>query len=237
MWESVALHHLGRPEDALSWIHGEIGKLELDLGHAGGRSTDALAAAYTVKSLILCWSGRHDAAEQLARETIARFPQAGTTDLAALMLVKCCHARGEFAAAERLVRERLRHASTNLLMQHCLAETLAEQEKDLVEALRLALHCVQQQPDNSDFIDTLAWTLFKARNYDEALEYHRRATEAERINPVQLARMGHCLLKVGRLHEAHSNWEQARDLLRARPNLDPYETKMLSDVERLLATR
>ena len=54
---------------------------------------------------------------------------------------------------------------------------LSEENRDLEKAAQMSYRTVQAEPDNSTFLDTYAWILFKQKKYADALQYIDMAVE------------------------------------------------------------
>jgi tetratricopeptide (TPR) repeat protein len=230
----VALHYLGRKADSTKWIDQLISRVEK--AHAEAAATDEqLGAAYQIKAVFLWQTQQYEALELFARHMLTRFPNAKAADVMCALLGGLYAGRGELAEYEPLARQRLKLNPGNIIAQNDLAETLAEQGKDLNNALLLARNCVRQEPDNIAYLDTLAWTLFKLGRYEEALTYHQRACKGDSPEALALMRMGDCLLKLGRKEEARQSWQRGRARLDAKPCPNVFDAKVLADLRRRLA--
>ncbi len=77
---------------------------------------------------------------------------------------------GETDLAIRQLRQAHALAPANDTYANALGYTLADANRELPEAHRLIALAVQKQPDNSAFLDSLAWVHFRAGNLPAALE-------------------------------------------------------------------
>ena len=59
---------------------------------------------------------------------------------------------------------------------------LSEENRDLEKAAQMSYRTVQAEPDNSTFLDTYAWILFKQKKYADALQYIDMAVENDTAN-------------------------------------------------------
>ena len=61
---------------------------------------------------------------------------------------------------------------------------LSEENRDLEKAAQMSYRTVQAEPDNSTFLDTYAWILFKQKKYADALQYIDMAVENDTARSV-----------------------------------------------------
>ncbi len=64
-----------------------------------------------------------------------------------------------------------------------LAYLLTDYRKQPDAALKLAQKAVELAPDNSNFIDTLGWTLYEKSLYTPAIQYLEQATRRVAMLP------------------------------------------------------
>lgn len=55
---------------------------------------------------------------------------------------------------------------------------LVENDGDVEKAESMSRQAIEQEPENSTYLDTYAWVLFKKKDYKEALDYQLKAIEA-----------------------------------------------------------
>lgn len=65
----------------------------------------------------------------------------------------------------------------NPLSLNNYAYFLSENNGDLAKAEYMARQAIELAPDNETYLDTMAWVLFKKKEYKEALEYQEKAIE------------------------------------------------------------
>ena len=65
--------------------------------------------------------------------------------------------------------------------------------------------------NNSAFIDTYAWIMYKMKNYSEALEWIEQAMELPdaKERPELLQHYGDILFKAGKVEDAVAQWKRA----------------------------
>lgn len=87
---------------------------------------------------------------------------------------------------------------------------LSLEKKDLPKARRMAEKVVARNPENSTFLDTLAWILFKMGLYPEAYQTMEKAIRNEsEPSGTLMEHYGDILYHVGKTSEALSWWKKA----------------------------
>jgi tetratricopeptide (TPR) repeat protein len=90
-----------------------------------------------------------------------------------------------------------------------LAYTWAEENRNLKEALSMAIKANTLRPDNGYYLDTLGWVYFKMGDYEKALMLLERAAVVAGEDPVILEHLGDALVKRGRTTDAWKVYGQA----------------------------
>lgn len=102
---------------------------------------------------------------------------------------------------------------------------LCENHGDLDKALAMSRKAVDAEPENSTYLDTYAWILFRRAEYPEALEYQRKAVEAAteaELTYELYEHLGDILFMSGDPGGALEQWQKAlklapeRDVLRRK---------------------
>ncbi len=144
--------------------------------------------------------------------------------------------RQEYARSDSLYEQALalyeagtieKDASYYLICNN-FAYTLAERRRDLDRAQQLARAAVEQEPENSSYLDTIGWIHFRRGEYDSALARTREAIavrmrNGDGIGPVLYDHLGDILHAMGRAAEAGDAWRAA---LREDPTLIPIQEKL-----------
>lgn len=99
---------------------------------------------------------------------------------------------------------------------NALGYTLADRTPRVREALELLEKALKLEPEDPFILDSMGWALFKAKRYDEALVYLRRAYAA-RPDPEIAAHLGEVLWVRGDREEARGIW---RSGLQQHPDND-----------------
>jgi tetratricopeptide (TPR) repeat protein len=88
----------------------------------------------------------------------------------------------------------------------------AEQGKNLVRAEALVRVAVQNEPDNSSFLDSLGWVLYKRGQFTKAREQLELAVnDASFPDPVVLDHLGDTLYRLDKKSEATAQWKRAQE--------------------------
>ncbi len=85
--------------------------------------------------------------------------------------------------------------------------------KNLDKAEALVRNAVAAEPDNSAYLDSLGWVLYKRGQFAEAVTYLLRAAEGSRPDPVVLDHLGDALYRANRKDDALTHWTRACERL------------------------
>ena len=103
--------------------------------------------------------------------------------------------------------------STNFIAMNNYAYYLSLRGENLDSALQYSKRAVNNEPDNSAFLDTYAWVLYNIGRFEEALTYIRKAYEHSGSERYEIVKhYGQILLKLGEIPEALVYFEEAREL-------------------------
>ncbi len=104
----------------------------------------------------------------------------------------------------------------NPLSLNNYAYFLSEHDGDLDKAESMARQAIELAPDNETYLDTMAWVLFKKKEYKEALEFQEKAIEkAEQAGEAAgefYNHMGDILFMNHEPEKALENWKKALEL-------------------------
>jgi tetratricopeptide (TPR) repeat protein len=147
-------------------------------------------------------------AEALAvyREGIKLFPESAELFFALGAAEDRMGRRGECLAAMARAVELNPDFSEAL---NYLAYTWAEEERNLKEALTLALKANTLKPDNGYYLDTLGWVYFRMKDYAKALPLLERAAQVSGEDPVIMEHLGDVLGRAGRAGDARRAYGRA----------------------------
>ena len=89
---------------------------------------------------------------------------------------------------------------------------LAIRGDKLERALELSTILIDVVPNNSAYIDTHSWVLFKNKKYELALDFNNKAIEIHKDNIVYFDHKGDILFMLGNKDEALKMWKKAVEL-------------------------
>ena len=92
------------------------------------------------------------------------------------------------------------------------AYSLAQKDKDLENALKMAEKAIEQEPENGAFLDTIGWVFFKLEKYDKAIEYIEKSLTYREGSAEVYEHLGDVYQKLGEPEIAHKHWQQAKEL-------------------------
>lgn len=90
---------------------------------------------------------------------------------------------------------------------------LSELDRNLEKAENMSLKTIKAEPDNSTYLDTYAWILYKKQEFDKALTFIEKAIVKGGLNSsVIMEHYGDILYKSGKKNEAVQIWKEASKL-------------------------
>jgi tetratricopeptide (TPR) repeat protein len=129
---------------------------------------------------------------------------------------------GKTDASVRDLRKILEDRPGDPLVQNALGYTLADQDRDLVEARALVTAALAQTPDSAAVLDSMGWVLYREKNYPQALEYLQRAHERDDDAEISL-HLGEVQWAQGDEAAARKTWAEA---LERHPGNKPLEKRI-----------
>ena len=112
------------------------------------------------------------------------------------------------AECEKLYDQALKHHPENILLLNNYAYHLAERGKRLKEALEMSRKTIEQEPENSSYLDTYGWIYFKLKDYKNAKKFIEKAIKLG-SNPELLEHLGDVYEAMGEIVKALKYWNQA----------------------------
>ena len=98
----------------------------------------------------------------------------------------------------------------NVIVLNNYSYYLSVLDRDLDKALRMIEKCIKVEKDNSTYLDTYAWVLFKNKNFEKALEMIEKALALdEEPSGEVLEHHGDILFRNNKLEEAKLAWKKA----------------------------
>jgi tetratricopeptide (TPR) repeat protein len=115
------------------------------------------------------------------------------------------------ADAERTLRELVADEPANASALNYLGYMLAEDGRDLDEAVTLVLRALELDPGNPAFLDSLGWAYYQQGDLDEAARYLESAAAQMPDSAEVLDHLGDLRLAQGRVADAVAAWTAALD--------------------------
>ena len=120
------------------------------------------------------------------------------------------HNRGETKRAYKAFDTALKFHSENSSVLNNYAYFLAVEGRNLPQALEMARLATTLSQNNSTFLDTLAWVLYRMGEYEEAKKYMQQAMSLDRKSSAELAlHYGDILDALGEEFMAQTYWRKA----------------------------
>ena len=103
--------------------------------------------------------------------------------------------------------------NNNIVVLNNYAYFLALDGKELNRALEMSLKAISAEPDNTTYIDTYAWVLFKLGRYEEAKAYVEKLISIgeEDVSYEAYHHFGDIYAKCGDMEQAVNYWQQAKN--------------------------
>ncbi|MFM7317063.1 MAG: tetratricopeptide repeat protein, partial [bacterium] len=119
----------------------------------------------------------------------------------------------DFANGEKELEALLKRIPDDIGVFNDLGYLYADQGKKLEEAEQMIRRAVEEEPDNSAYLDSLGWVLFKRGKYEEALKQLDKAVSiARRSSPdgTLFDHLGDVLFRLKRFDDARKAWLEAQ---------------------------
>ncbi len=101
----------------------------------------------------------------------------------------------------------------NLFVLNNYSYYLSLRDEKLDNALAMSKKCIEKEPNNSTYLDTYAWILFKLKRFDKAKEYIEKAIENNGSNSSEIVEhYGDILIVFGEKEKAVMQWKKAAEL-------------------------
>jgi tetratricopeptide (TPR) repeat protein len=150
-------------------------------------------------------SGNAPRAIEVLETTAAKFRDADTQ----LMLADVYADAGRSTDAERTLRQLLANNPKDARVLNYLGYLLAENGRDLDEAIRLVNQALQGEPGRAEYLDSLGWAYYKRGDLSEAEKYLSEAAKKRPDHPEILDHLGDLYAKRGRWQDAIDIWTRA----------------------------
>lgn len=135
---------------------------------------------------------------------------------------------GRFADADSTFQQLIAVDSSHAGALNYLGYMYADQGLNLETSLGLIERAVRIEPENSAYLDSYAWVLFKLERIEEAEVQIRKAFEYMSVeDPVMFDHFGDILARQGLIKQAREQWTKALEL---DPDNKTIKEKLLSNV-------
>jgi tetratricopeptide (TPR) repeat protein len=114
-------------------------------------------------------------------------------------------------ACDRLYEQAFKYHPENILLLNNYAYHLAERGEKLKEALEMSKKTIEKEPNNSSYLDTYGWILYKLKDYKNAAIYIEKAVR-QGPNATLYDHLGDIYEGMGENVKALKNWNLALQL-------------------------
>ncbi len=122
----------------------------------------------------------------------------------------------------------------SLIAMNSLAYMQAEQNINLHRAEKMSRRTIEEEPDNSAYLDTLGWIEYRLGKYDEAIDLIKRSLEDTK-DPVVYDHLGDVYAANNDMENAKSAWEKALEMLNS-PESDKKNVGLRAAIEKKLGS-
>ena len=159
-----------------------------------------------LQAMALLELGNKQRAIELLESTAAKFPRDSETQF---KLADVYADAGRPTDAERMLRQMLSVNPADHRVLNYLGYLLAQNGKNLDEAITLVNRALQAEPGRGEYLDSLGWAYYKQGNLNEAEKYLSQAAQKLPDHPEILDHLGDVYAKRGRWPEAIDAWGRA----------------------------
>ena len=126
------------------------------------------------------------------------------------------------AECSRLYEQAFKYFPDNILLLNNYAYHLSEIGEKLTEAKEMSKKTIEKEPENSSYLDTYGWILFKLKDYKNAVLYIDKAIKLGKSETL-LEHFGDIYEAMGEVVKALKAWNEA---LQMNPNNDVIKQKV-----------
>lgn len=127
-----------------------------------------------------------------------------------------------YPETDRLYEQAFKYHPDNILLLNNYAYHLSERGEKLKEALEMSKKTIEKEPNNSSYLDTYGWILYKLKDYKNAAIYIERAVKVNK-NETLLDHLGDVYEAQGEIVKALKYWNEA---LQINPNNESIKNKV-----------
>ena len=123
--------------------------------------------------------------------------------------------RGDHDRSEEMLLRILNDSPDDPHANNDLGYLWADQEKNLLQAEKMIRKAVDAEPQNTAYMDSLGWVLFKLNKAEEARDTLKQASQQpDGDDPVIWDHLGDVYFQLKQSDQAKSSWEKSMDLLK-----------------------
>lgn len=100
----------------------------------------------------------------------------------------------------------------NSLILNNFAYSLSERKLRLEEALEMSSKAVEQDPENSSYLDTIGWIYYQMEDYTKAKDYIEKSLVHDSENSTVIDHLGDVYFKLGKIEKAKELWIKALEI-------------------------
>jgi tetratricopeptide (TPR) repeat protein len=138
----------------------------------------------------------------------------------AFLLARIADARGNREEATHWMRRVISADSTNAAAWNYVGYTQADAGVNLTEALDQIRHALALEPNNSAYLDSYGWVLFKLGRFEEARQALEQAAQHQPQESEILEHLGDVYVRLGRTEDARRVYKLALRSASDRPVLE-----------------
>jgi pentatricopeptide repeat protein len=117
-----------------------------------------------------------------------------------------------YPRSDSLYEEGLKQDSKSALLLNNYGYSLSERGLQLQHALEMAKQAITIEPDNSAYLDTYGWILFKLQKYEDAAMYIEKSIASGKVSSVVHEHLGDVYEKLGKKEKAIESWKKAFEM-------------------------
>lgn len=220
--EATLLTELGRVDEAVKLIQPLLeNKTGTIASPAGGSFTN-----YLFISGLYSQARRGKEAVQAANQAFTVAQGEEQKQIAKLTLATAQQMSGDFAGAEKTLREILAKTPGNPIALNNLGYFLLERDVKIQEAFDLIQKAVTVDPTNPSYLDSLGWAYYKLGKYAEAEKYLKSASRYDSASSTIMEHLGDVYQKQGKNDLAKSAWQKALTLAADADDINRLKTKL-----------
>ena len=121
------------------------------------------------------------------------------------------HATGAYKKSDEAYEAALKEDAESAYAMNNYSYYLSVRGEKLERAKELSSKLVEKYPDNSTYLDTYGWVLYKMKDYKAALKYLEKAA-SDTESGVVLEHFGDALYMIGEKNKAFEQWEKAKKI-------------------------